>query len=148
MVLKSGALTQSVLGSQLDLGNKASAYAEVLVDTGGDSAIERTQFFQALDADLISGGRARVLADLQPLSLNRAYLLAGGKKEYRERYTGAISVLLARDGSWSGRLDALCALSDYYELKLSLLRNGGGRGSEFGNAVLSSLLQLQLSASF
>jgi hypothetical protein len=145
---KAGSVTQAAAGSQLDLGGKSSAFAEVFLNGAGYSTQERASYLQALDLALASGSVGTTISDFVPLSLNRHYLLLGYKKEYREKYSGSINVLLARDGSFSNRFEAAYTVSDYVEVKASLSQDGGGRGTEFGNSPYRKLLQFQLIASF
>ncbi|RQP22654.1 hypothetical protein DZC73_20310 [Albitalea terrae] len=145
---KSGPYSQAAVGSQLDLGGKSSAFVELFINGAGYSRQERSDYLQALDAGIASASVGTTLSDFIPLALNRQYLLLGYKKEYREKYSGSVNVLVARDGSFSNRLEAAYAMSDYLEAKLSLQHDGGGRGTEFGNSPTKRLLQLQLIASF
>lgn len=145
---KQGSFSQAALGSQLDLGGKSSAFVELFVNGAGYSARERFGYLQALDTGMASRSAGTTTADFVPLSLNRQYLLLGYRKEYREKYSGSVNILVARDGSFSNRFEAAYTVSDYVELKLSYFVDGGGRGTEFGNTLYKKLLQFQLNASY
>lgn len=145
---KPSAYSQVVIGSQLDLGGRSNAFAEVFFNGAGYSARERSRYLQALDRDIANGAPQGLSKDFMPLSLNRLYALIGYRAEFREKFGGAAGLLGARDGSLSLRLDGSYAASDYVEFKLSYACDAGSRGTEFGNSVFRSVLQLQLSASY
>jgi hypothetical protein len=145
---KSGSYTQAVTGVLLDLGGRSSFFVEGLVNSQAYSPEERDRYIRALASGTAVQGAAPVSTDFVPLSMNRAYLLAGFRTEYREKFVFSLNWLTARDGSYSARAEAGYTLSDYYEVKASYVRNVGGTTSEFANYPYRDFLQLQLSASF
>jgi hypothetical protein len=149
---KSGSYTQAVTGVLLDLGGRSSFFVEGLVNSQAYSPEERDRYIRALAAStpgiVTTTGAAPVSTDFIPLSMNRSYLLAGFRTEYREKFVFSLNWLAARDGSCSARAEAGYTLSDYYEVKASYVHNVGGRTAEFANYPYSDFLQLQLSASF
>jgi hypothetical protein len=145
---KGGRYTQGVIGSSLDLGNKSSLFVELLYNSQGYTQEERRNYLQAADMRLFNGYDPALAGDFVPLSMNRNYLLANYKKEFRERYNFNLSTLRARDGSSSTRAAVYYALSDYYELRTSYLYYGGSKDSEFGNNPYRGLFEIGLKASF
>lgn len=80
--------------------------------------------------------------------MNRDYLLLRYQDDWRERYTVDVSALAAADRSYSLRAQGNYAITDYYELRIVLLRNHGSHDSEFGNNAVSNALELWLGANF
>lgn len=146
--LKNSAYSQTVAGSTINLGGKRSVVFEYYRNGQGYSAAERLNYFQSADLQLSSGQTAAISRDYKVTGMNRDYLLVRYQDEWRERYTGELSVLAAADRSYSLRAQGNYAISDYYELRLVLLRNQGKRISEFGNNPVSNALELWLGANF
>lgn len=145
---KNGAYWQAVAGSTLNLGGKRSIGVEYYRNDQGYSKAERLNYFQAADLQLASGQPSAIPRDYRVTGMNRDYLLIRYQDEWRERYTGELSVLAAADSSYSLRAQGNYAITDYYELRLVLLRNQGKRDSEFGNNPVRNALELWLGANF
>ncbi len=145
---KSGGYSKGVIGSSYNLGGKSSVFVEYLFNGQGYSEEERANYLNAADARLTNGADETLLADFTPLGMNRSYLLASAKKEFREKYTAVVSILLAEDRSSSTRAEIAYSISDYYEAHAVYLHNSGGRDSEFGNGPYSGLFEIGLKASF
>lgn len=145
---KNGAYWQTVAGSTINLGGKRSVVVEYFNNGQGYSAAERLNYFQSADLQLSSNLPTGIQRDYIVTGMNRDYLLVRYQDEWRERYTGELSVLAAADRSYSLRAQGNYAISDYYELRLVLLRNQGERDSEFGNNPVSNTLELWLGANF
>lgn len=148
IIQNSGAYWQTVAGSTLNLGGKRNLVAEYFRNDQGYSAAERLNYFQAADLQLAGGLPTGIPRDYKLTGMNRDYLLVRYQDEWRERYTGEVSVLAAADRSYSLRAQGNYAISDYYELRLVLLQNRGERDSEFGNSPVSNALELSLGANF
>ena len=146
--LKNGAYSQTVAGSTFNLGGKRNVIVEYFNNGQGYSAAERLNYFQSADLQLASGQASTISRDYKVTGMNRDYLLVRYQDEWRERYTGELSVLAAADSSYSLRAQGNYAISDYCELRLVLLSNQGKRDSEFGNNPVSNALELWLGANF
>ena len=145
---KHGGYTQAVIGSLFDLGNKSSLFIEYFHNGQGDTRDERRNYLQAADQRLAGSYDAAFAADFVAFGMNRNYLLAGYRKEYREKWNFSLSVLGAEDRSTSTRTELTYALSDYYELRSSYVYNTGNRDSEFGNNPYHGLFEVGIKASF
>jgi hypothetical protein len=145
---KDGSFYQAVAGSTIDLGGKSSLFVEYYRNGQGYTEDERISYLRTADVRLASGGDKAFTDDFIALSMNRSYMLVGYKKEYRENYIFNLSILAAQDRSMSTRIEGAYALSDYYEIRVSYLRNSGDRNSEFGNNLYTGLLEIGLNASF
>jgi len=139
---------QGVIGSSISLGGKSSVFIEYLHNGQGYSNDERVNYLRAVDALLANSVGQTITGDLTLAGLNRNYLLASVKKEYRERYNFDLSVIVAEDRSSSTRAGAAYAISDYYEARISYLNYSGGNGSEFGANPYRGLLEISVKASF
>lgn len=139
---------QGVTGVSLDLGGKSSVFLEYFRNHQGYTVDERRNYLATADLRLATATDKALLGDFIPLSMNTKYLLAGYKKEYRDNYNFNLSAMLAEDGSISMRGEVDYALTDYYELRVSYLRNTGDGESEFGNNPYASLLEVGFNASF
>lgn len=146
--LKNGAYWQTVAGSTLNLGGKRSIAVEYYRNGQGYSAVERLNYFRAADLQPASGLAAGIARDYKVAWMNRDYLLLRYQDEWRERYTLDASALVAGDRSHLLRAQGNYAISDYYELRIVLLRNQGQRDSEFGNSPVSNALEIWLGANF
>lgn len=145
---KSGGYSQEVIGFSLDMGGKSGLFAELFFNGQGYSADERINYFKAADARLGGGFDKTLIEDFAAFAMNRNCILAGLNKEFREKYTFALSVLAAGDGSSSARAEIAYALSDYYEARAVYLYNAGGGDSEFGNNPYRGLFEIGIKASF
>lgn len=145
---KNGAYWQTVVGSTINLGGKRSVVVEYFNNGQGYSAAERLNYFQSADLQLSNSLPSGIQRDYKVTGMNRDYLLLRYQDEWHERYTGELNVLAAADHSYSLRAQGNYAISDYYELRLVLLRNQGERDSEFGNNPASNALELWLGANF
>ncbi len=145
---KGGPAFKGVVGSSIDLGGKSGVFIEYYRSDRGYTADERQNYFQAADARLAIVNDKVLLDDFVALSMDRNYLLASYTKEYREKYTLILSLLMAEDRSSSARIGGSYAPSDYYEVRSSYVRNAGNRNSEFGNNPFAGLLEIGLNASF
>jgi len=148
--VKGGAYWQTVAGSSLSLGGKRRIAVEYFSNGQGYSKPERLNYFYAGDRQLASGAltRSPVTRDFRPTGMNRDYLLINYQDEWRERFTVDLSTLAARDRSTTLRAQGSYAISDYYELKVVLLRIRGARDTEFSNNPLSNTLEIWFGASF
>ncbi len=146
--LRSSAYNQTVAGSTISLGGKRNVTVEYFNNGSGYSTAERLNYFQAADLQLAGGQASTISSDYRVTGMNRDYLLLRYQDEWRERYTGELSMLAAADRSYSLRAQGNYTITDYYELKLVLLRNQGKRDSEFGNNPVSNALELWLGANF
>jgi hypothetical protein len=147
-VAKNAAYWQAVAGSALNLGGKRRIGVEFYRNEQGYSETERLNYFQAVDQQLASGLPTGILRDYKVTGMNRDYLLLSFQDEWRERYTLDLSALVAADSSYALRAQANYAISDYYELLIVLLHNGGTRDTEFGNNPLSKVLEFWIGANF
>ncbi|MBI4665200.1 MAG: hypothetical protein HY751_02185 [Nitrospinae bacterium] len=139
---------QGVIGSSISLGGKSSMFIEYLYNGQGYSNDERGNYLRAVDAMLANSAAQAISGDFTLAGLNRRYLLASVKKEYREKYNFGISVIVAEDKSNSTRAEVSYAISDYYEAQVSYLDYSGGMDSEFGANPYRGLLEISLKASF
>lgn len=146
--LRISAYNQTVAGSTISLGGKRNVIVEYFNNGSGYSAAERLNYFQAADLQLAGGQPSAIPRDYKVTGMNRDYLLLRYQDEWRERYTGELSVLAAADRSYVLRAQGIYTITDYYELQLVLLRNQGKRDSEFGNNPVSNALELWLGANF
>ncbi|MBI3480032.1 MAG: hypothetical protein HY016_06710 [Nitrosomonadales bacterium] len=145
---KNGAYSQTVAGSTLNLGGKRSVAVEYFRNEPGYSEAERLNYFQAADQQLSGGPATGIANDFRLTWMNRDYLLVRYQNEWRERYTLDASALLAGDNSHLLRAQGNYAISDYYELRIVLLRYQGSHDSEFGNNPVRNALELWLGANF
>lgn len=145
---KDGSYFQGVAGTSTDLGNRSSVFIEYFYNGQGYAEQERQDYFQFADMRLASVDDKALIRDFIPLSMNRDYLLLNYRKEYREKYAFNLSMLLAKDRSSSTRMEGVYMLSDYYEFRISYVRNAGDRESEFGNSPYSGLLEMGFNANF
>lgn len=145
---KSGGYSKGVIGSSYNLGGKSSLFVEYLFNGQGYSEEERDSYLKEADKRLVNGFDKMLLEDFLPFAMNRNYLLANIKKEFREKYTAAFSILLAEDRSSSTRAEISYSISDYYEARTVYLYNFGGRDSEFGNNPYKELFEVGIKASF
>ncbi len=145
---KSGGFFQGVIGSSLDMGGKSGLFVEYFFNGQGYSGDERINYLQTADARLGNGSDKTLMEDFTALAMNRSYILASLNKEFREKYTFALSVLMAGDSSSSTRAEVAYALSDYYEARMVYLYNAGGRDTEFGNSPYKGLFEIGIKASF
>ena len=145
---KNGAYWQTVAGSTLNLGGKRSIGVEYFRNDQGYSKAERLNYFQAADLQLAGSLPTGISNDYRATWMNRDFLLMRYQDEWREHYTVDMSVLAAADRSYSLRAQGNYAITDYYELRLVLLRNQGTRDSEFGNNPVNNALELWLGANF
>ncbi|MBI3525040.1 MAG: hypothetical protein HY066_11085 [Betaproteobacteria bacterium] len=147
-VANGGAYWQSVAGTSVSLGGKRRIIAEYFSNGQGYSKRQRLDYFRAVDGQLAGAAANLITRDFRLTGMNRDYLLINYQDEWRERFTVDISALAAQDRSTALRAQGSYALSDYYELKIVLLRNQGGRDTEFGNSPLSNTLEIWFGASF
>jgi hypothetical protein len=145
---KNSAYWQTVVGTNINLGGKRSVVVEYFNNGQGYAEVERLNYFQSADLQLASGLPTAIPRDYKVTGMNRDYLLLRFQEEWRERYTGELSMLAAADSSYSLRVQGNYAISDYYELRIVLLRNQGKRDSEFGNSPVSNMLEFWLGANF
>lgn len=146
--LKNVAYWQTVAGSTLNLGGKRRVGVEYFRNGQGYSTTERLNYFHTADLQLAGGAVTAISSDYRVTWMNRDYLLLSYQDEWRERYTLNVSALAAGDHSHSLRAQGNYAISDYYELRIVLLRNQGTRDSEFGNNPLANSLEIWLGANF
>jgi len=139
---------RTVIGSTLSLGGKRRVTLEYFRNNQGYSETERLRYFRAADAQLAGGADPSIAREYRITGMNRDYLLARYQDEYRERTTLDFNALSARDRSYLLRAQAAYALTDYYEIRVVLLRSGGSNDSELGNYPVSGAVQLWLGANF
>lgn len=139
---------QGVIGSSIDLGEKSSVFIEYYLNGQGYSEAERKTYLRNVDVQLAGGDDAEITDDFIGLAMNKNYLLMNYRKEYREKFLFNVSMLAAADGSYSARLRADYAISDYYDIWASYLNNDGNRDTEFGNNPLTGLFEIALRVSF
>lgn len=147
-ILKNGAYWQTVAGSTLNLGGKRSIGVEYFRNGQGYSKAERLNYFRVADLQPVGSLAAGIARDYKVAWMNRDYFLLSYQDEWRERYTLNVSALVAGDRSHLLRVQGNYAITDYYELRIVLLRNQGKRDSEFGNNPVSNALELWLGANF
>jgi len=145
---RDGSYAQIVAGSTFSLGGKRRVTLEYFRNNQGYSKTERLNYFGAADAQLASGADASIARQYRLTGMNRDYLLARYQDELRERYALDLNVLATQDRSYALRAQLAYAISDYYEVRVVLLRSRGSRDSEFGNNPMSSTLQLWFGANF
>lgn len=147
-IAKNNAYWQTVAGSTLNLGGKRSIGVEYYRNDQGYSKAERLNYFQAADLQPPGSLATGIARDYKVTWMNRDYLLMRYQDEWRERYTLDVSALLAGDRSHLLRAQGNYAITDYFELRIVLLRNQGTRDTEFGNNTVSNALELWLGANF
>jgi hypothetical protein len=147
---------QAVVGSYISLSPEsflsffsgdASLTLEAYYNGGGYGQSEREYYFEALDLALRQGNPA-VLRDYRFAGMNRFYFLATYRNTFKERYTTELSGLFSQDGSFSLQPLVQYSLSDYYSVKAKATLNQGGTQTEFGNAPVSTVMEISLDINF
>ncbi len=145
-------VVKTAAGSMITLDGNTALMIEIYHNSGGYTSIERENYFKAVDSALDpfpDPTKLGVFNDFQFSEMNRNYLLVSFRKsEIWEKYSYNLQCMMAEDGSATSEIQGAVNLSDYYKLSSSIIRYSGDENSEFGNNLVSSQLELVISASF
>jgi len=138
---------QAVAGAGYNLGGRGRIGLEYYRNGRGFEKSELSHFMASLE-NPGKGTAASVARNFSLTAMNRDYALLNYRDEFRERYTVDLTALAAMDRSISFRAQGAYTLSDYYEASIVILRNQGGRRSEFGTLPVTTSVELRFAAHF
>lgn len=133
---------KKLLGALYDFGDKSSIFAEAFYNDGGMSDADRQLWWRAVERQVAS------TKQFVAFGMNRRYYLLGYKKEYLEKFSTNLNLILAADHSLNARLEAAYLVTDYIDVKAIFSRSTGKAGTEFRSNPYARQFEIELSAHF